>query len=164
MSDTKKTELELELARLSKRNEEHITVLEQLKDENRALRAAMETPWRRARSMPERAGARPRGSRDPAWRPGPRDARAKRTGAPGCAHHEIPFCQAAPWALGCSMPPILNGACADPRQRQVLGHDRIAVMAALNLAHEFLRDATARPTRRRCGTPRAGATQRVEAR
>lgn len=43
MSDTKKTELDLELARLTKRIDELVAVLEHLKDENRALRARHES-------------------------------------------------------------------------------------------------------------------------
>ena len=43
MSDTTKTQLELELARLAKRIEELLTVVEHLKDENRALRARHES-------------------------------------------------------------------------------------------------------------------------
>lgn len=43
MSDTKKTELDLELTRLTNRIEELVAVLEHLKDENRALRARHES-------------------------------------------------------------------------------------------------------------------------
>ena len=43
MSDTKKTELDLELTRLTKRIEELVAVLEHLKDGNRALRARHES-------------------------------------------------------------------------------------------------------------------------
>ena len=43
MSDTKKTELDLELTRLTKRIEELVAVLEHLKDENHALRARHES-------------------------------------------------------------------------------------------------------------------------
>jgi cell division protein ZapB len=43
MSDTKKTELDLELTRLTKRIDELVAVLEHLKDENRALRARHES-------------------------------------------------------------------------------------------------------------------------
>jgi cell division protein ZapB len=43
MSDTKKTELDLELTRLTKRVEELVATLIHLKDENRALRARHES-------------------------------------------------------------------------------------------------------------------------
>jgi len=43
MSDTKKTELDLELARLTKRIDELLATLTHLKDENRALRARHES-------------------------------------------------------------------------------------------------------------------------
>lgn len=43
MSDTKKTELDLELTRLTKRIDELVAVLDHLKDENRALRARHES-------------------------------------------------------------------------------------------------------------------------
>ena len=43
MSDTAKTQLDLELTRLTKRIEELVLVLEHLKDENRALRARHES-------------------------------------------------------------------------------------------------------------------------
>jgi cell division protein ZapB len=43
MSDTTKTQLDLELTRLSKRIEELITILEHLKEENRALRTRHES-------------------------------------------------------------------------------------------------------------------------
>ena len=43
MSETKKTELDLELTRLTKRIDELVAVLEHLKDENRALRARHES-------------------------------------------------------------------------------------------------------------------------
>ena len=43
MSDTTKTQLDLELTRLTKRIEELITILERLKEENRALRARHES-------------------------------------------------------------------------------------------------------------------------
>ena len=43
MSDTKKTELDLELARLTKRIDELLATLSHLKDENRALRARHES-------------------------------------------------------------------------------------------------------------------------
>jgi cell division protein ZapB len=39
MSETTRTQLDLELTRLAKRIDELITILEHLKDENRALRA-----------------------------------------------------------------------------------------------------------------------------
>ena len=39
MSDTTRTQLDLELTRLAKRIDELLTILEHLKDENRALRA-----------------------------------------------------------------------------------------------------------------------------
>ena len=43
MSDTTKTQLDLELTRLTKRIDELVAVLEHLKDENRALRARHES-------------------------------------------------------------------------------------------------------------------------
>jgi cell division protein ZapB len=43
MSDTTKTQLDLELTRLSKRVEELLTLIGHLKDENRALRARHES-------------------------------------------------------------------------------------------------------------------------
>jgi cell division protein ZapB len=43
MSDTTKTQLDLELTRLGKRIEELITILEHLKEENRALRTRHES-------------------------------------------------------------------------------------------------------------------------
>ena len=43
MSDTTRTQLELELTRLAKRIEELVAILEHLKDENRALRARHES-------------------------------------------------------------------------------------------------------------------------
>ena len=43
MSDTTRTQLDLELTRLAKRVDELITILEHLKDENRALRARHES-------------------------------------------------------------------------------------------------------------------------
>ncbi len=43
MSDTTRTQLDLELTRLTKRIEELITILERLKEENRALRARHES-------------------------------------------------------------------------------------------------------------------------
>ena len=43
MSDTKKTELDLELTRLTKRIDELLATLVHLKDENRALRARHES-------------------------------------------------------------------------------------------------------------------------
>lgn len=43
MSDTTKTQLDLELTRLTKRIEELITILEHLKEENRALRTRHES-------------------------------------------------------------------------------------------------------------------------
>jgi len=43
MSDTTKTQIDLELVRLTKRIEELIALLEHLRDENRALRARHET-------------------------------------------------------------------------------------------------------------------------
>ncbi|HEV8018583.1 MAG TPA: TIGR02449 family protein [Steroidobacteraceae bacterium] len=43
MSDTTKTQIDLELVRLAKRVEELIGLLEHLRDENRALRARHET-------------------------------------------------------------------------------------------------------------------------
>jgi cell division protein ZapB len=43
MSDTTKTQIDLELVRLAKRVEELIALLEHLRDENRALRARHET-------------------------------------------------------------------------------------------------------------------------
>ena len=43
MSDTKKTELDLELMRLTKRIDELLATLSHLKDENRALRARHES-------------------------------------------------------------------------------------------------------------------------
>jgi cell division protein ZapB len=43
MSDTTKTQIDLELVRLTKRVEELIGLLEHLRDENRALRARHET-------------------------------------------------------------------------------------------------------------------------
>lgn len=43
MSETTRTQLDLELTRLSKRIEELITILERLKEENRALRARHES-------------------------------------------------------------------------------------------------------------------------
>ncbi len=43
MSDNTKIQLDLELARLAKRIDELLTVLQQLKDENRALRARHES-------------------------------------------------------------------------------------------------------------------------
>jgi cell division protein ZapB len=43
MSDTTKTQIDLELVRLTKRVEELIALLEHLRDENRALRTRHET-------------------------------------------------------------------------------------------------------------------------
>jgi len=43
MSDTTKTQLDLELVRLSKRIEELVTAVEHLKEENRALRQRHES-------------------------------------------------------------------------------------------------------------------------
>ena len=43
MSETTRTQLDLELARLAKRVDELIAILEHLKDENRALRARHES-------------------------------------------------------------------------------------------------------------------------
>jgi cell division protein ZapB len=43
MSDTTKTQIDLELVRLAKRVEELIALLEHLRDQNRALRARHET-------------------------------------------------------------------------------------------------------------------------
>ncbi|HSY44740.1 MAG TPA: TIGR02449 family protein [Steroidobacteraceae bacterium] len=43
MSDNTKIQLDLELARLAKRIDELLTLLQQLKDENRALRARHES-------------------------------------------------------------------------------------------------------------------------
>jgi cell division protein ZapB len=43
MSETTRTQLDLELTRLTKRIDELITILEHLKDENRALRARHES-------------------------------------------------------------------------------------------------------------------------
>jgi cell division protein ZapB len=43
MSDTTKTQLDLELTRLSKRVDELLTLIGHLKDENRALRARHES-------------------------------------------------------------------------------------------------------------------------
>lgn len=43
MSETTRTQLDLELTRLAKRIDELITILEHLKDENRALRARHES-------------------------------------------------------------------------------------------------------------------------
>jgi len=43
MSETTKTQLDLELTRLAKRIDELITILEHLRDENRALRARHES-------------------------------------------------------------------------------------------------------------------------
>jgi cell division protein ZapB len=43
VSDTTKTQIDLELVRLTKRVEELIALLEHLRDENRALRARHET-------------------------------------------------------------------------------------------------------------------------
>jgi len=43
MSDTAKTQLDLELTRLTRRVDELIAILQQLKDENRALRARHES-------------------------------------------------------------------------------------------------------------------------
>ncbi|MBV9619599.1 MAG: TIGR02449 family protein [Gammaproteobacteria bacterium] len=43
MSDTTKTQLDLELTRLSKRLDELVAIVQQLKDENRALRARHES-------------------------------------------------------------------------------------------------------------------------
>lgn len=43
MSDTTKTELDLELTRLTKRLEDLLAALEQLREENRALRARHES-------------------------------------------------------------------------------------------------------------------------
>jgi cell division protein ZapB len=43
MSDTTKTQLDLELTRLTKRIEELLTILEHLKEENRALRTRHES-------------------------------------------------------------------------------------------------------------------------
>ena len=43
MGDTTRTQLDLELTRLTKRIEELITILERLKEENRALRARHES-------------------------------------------------------------------------------------------------------------------------
>jgi cell division protein ZapB len=43
MSDTTKTELDLDLARLTKRLEDLLATLEQLREENRALRARHES-------------------------------------------------------------------------------------------------------------------------
>jgi cell division protein ZapB len=43
MSDTTKTQLDLEVTRLAKRIEELVTLLEHLKDENRALRVRHES-------------------------------------------------------------------------------------------------------------------------
>ena len=43
MSESKKTELDLELTRLTKRIDELLTTLAHLKDENRALRARHES-------------------------------------------------------------------------------------------------------------------------
>jgi len=43
MSETTRTQLDLELTRLTKRVEELIAILEHLKDENRALRARHES-------------------------------------------------------------------------------------------------------------------------
>jgi len=43
MSETTRTQLDLELTRLAKRVDELITILEHLKDENRALRARHES-------------------------------------------------------------------------------------------------------------------------
>jgi len=43
MSETTRTQLDLELTRLTKRIEELITILERLKEENRALRARHES-------------------------------------------------------------------------------------------------------------------------
>ena len=43
MSDTTKTQLDLELVRLSKRIEELVAVVDQLKEENRALRQRHES-------------------------------------------------------------------------------------------------------------------------
>jgi cell division protein ZapB len=43
MSDTTKTQLDLELVRLGKRIEELVTILEHLKEENRALRQRHES-------------------------------------------------------------------------------------------------------------------------
>jgi cell division protein ZapB len=43
MSDTTKTQLDLELTRLAKRVDELVSMLEHLRDENRALRARHES-------------------------------------------------------------------------------------------------------------------------
>lgn len=43
MSDTTRTQLELELTRLTKRIDELLAILEHLRDENRALRARHES-------------------------------------------------------------------------------------------------------------------------
>jgi cell division protein ZapB len=51
MSDATKTQLDLELTRLTKRIDELVAVLEHLKDENRALRARHESHARERASL-----------------------------------------------------------------------------------------------------------------
>jgi cell division protein ZapA len=98
MSDTTKTQLDLELTRLTKRIEELLTILEHLKEENRALRTRHESL----------AGER------------------------AALMHKNEQVRDAAEFLNARMREIRDSG-------KVVGLDRIAVMTALNLAHEFLR-------------------------
>ena len=145
MSDTKKTELDLELARLTKRIDELLATLTHLKDENRALRARHESlaGERADADAQERAGAHARGGHD---RP-PEDPGARRlsqdTARVSVRIMEKEYVVACPYEERAALldaAEFLNGRMREIRDTgKVVGHDRIAVMAALNLAHEFLK-------------------------
>ena len=146
MSDTTKTELDLELTRLAKRIEELVAVLEQLKEENRALRARHESlaGERASPHAQERAGAHPRRSHDRA--PEDPGARYMSRGEPARVSVRImekEYIVACPYEERSALldaAEFLNGRMREIRDSgKVVGLDRIAVMAALNLAHEFLK-------------------------
>src|ERR1700733_11780177 len=108
MSDNTKIQLDLELARLAKRIEELLTVLQQLKDENRALRARHESLA------------------------GERAALMHKKDVVACPYDERSALLDAAEFLNSRMREIRDNG-------KVVGLERIAVMAALNLAHEYLK-------------------------
>ena len=139
--------VDVELRRLERRLDELVATVDQLKEENRALRQRQDTPDQRARqpAAEERAGARAgRGDDRPPQGDGaglherrPRLAAS----ASACSTANTRWPARPKSAPTCSTPRSTSTArCARSAiPGKVVGLDRIAVIAALNLANELIK-------------------------
>jgi len=127
MSDTTRTQLDLELTRLGKRVDELVAMVEHLREENRALRARHESlAGERAALMHKNEQVTHQDQARVSVRIMDKEY------VVACPYDERSALLDAAEFLNARMREIRDTG-------KVVGLDRIAVMAALNLAHEYLK-------------------------